>query len=222
VLTRDTIVESKQLYINETNDVTTSIVDDKTNRELIYCEIRAETLYLEFNGVPYLVESASDGHEMYMVSQEGDKLVIFLEEEDLTTDSPNDDTVSAPLKASKKLKDTVYSLSNDKSYTKDVGPVKTTNKSLISIISDLGTVAGIASLVIKHPILSTVSVVFSTSASIADKSIVTFYIRYWRSYEKNQTNPKTRCKERWFSESDCANQYYIKNRTHYFYGRKPL
>ncbi|MEG0276005.1 MAG: hypothetical protein RR630_03150 [Coprobacillus sp.] len=189
------------------------IAYDEQTKTSIYMETtkESEPIYLEVNDCIYYLKY--EGFKVYLVSENGNKLLIS---ETFYNESKKVETDKSRASA---LKDTVYTSSNDKAYSKDIGPMSTTNKSLLKAVSLLGQAAGWIKA--SHPIIGAISVVCKVGVKVGDTFYQTFYIRFWRAQQINVVGGLTRNKERWFSSSNCSNSSHVKNHTAYFNSTRP-
>ena len=209
--------EKEVIDLEENNNIASIIVKDNTTNGLLYYESEEDTNQMLFvvNGDEYIVEKTYD--EVRVISSNFDELVIS---KTYYQDDLIDNNVVS--RASKNYRDYPYALSNDSSYTEDIGPLKATNKDIFKVFDAVSLSSGLFSLKGTHPVLGTISFVCTAISFAGNNWQGTFYIRYWRSYQKNvSTNALTRSKERWFSESSCENKYFIKNYTSYFHATRP-
>ena len=209
--------EKEIIDLEENDNLASIIVKDNTTNGLLYYESEKESNQMLFvvNGDEYIIEKTYD--EVRVISPNLDELVISKTyyQSDTITNENN------ALRAAN-YRDYPYSLSNDSSYTKDVGPLKATNKDIFKVFDAIALSTGGYSLSGKHPVLGVISFVCSAISYAGNNWQGTFYIRSWRAYEKNvPTYPLTRSKERWYSESSCENKYFIKNHTSYFHSTRP-
>lgn len=209
--------EKEIIDLEENDNFASIIVKDNTTNGLLYYESGKESNQMLFvvNGDEYIIEKTYD--EVRVISPNLDELIIS--KTYYQGDMINNENIV--LRASN-YRDYPYSLSNDSSYTEDIGPLKATNKDIFKVFDAISLSTGGYSLTGKHPVLGAISFVCSAISYAGNNWQGTFYIRYWRSYEKNvPTYALTRSKERWFSESSCENKYFIKNYTSYFHATRP-
>lgn len=200
----------KELTISE-NKVGSVITINESNNKLIYMEVEDCR-----NSLLFVIDG-----EKFVIYTEGDN-VLAKSEDGATMYLSKYDEIDNPLNTNARissLANTVYSESNDAQFIKDVGPGSKTNKELVYITSLIGEVGQtLAEYGIVSATLGTVSIVLQIGVSLYDNFTVTYYIRYWQAYKKTDTS-YWREKRRYFSDKNY--DYFICNKTYYFYTTQP-
>ena len=198
------------VYTNYENDIykTRVFKDDSTNSiVLIEVDYLNENILILLNGCEYCLYF--DGLDIVLKDSQGNmltvsKMVNFNDNQGISTMA---------------LKDEPFSSNDDAQYTADIGPFDSQNTSVFTFIDYVSVAAGIVAAT--HPLLGYVEFI-ATSASLVmgTSQYFTSYIKYWQSMKKTNLS-YVRQKERWFSNSSCADQYHIDNYTRYFDSEKP-
>lgn len=198
------------LYNKGTKDLYNVITFNKdTNTySLLEVDTNSEDLIYMVNDQKYKI--SLDGENINLISENGNVLPLSVTEyEDEPLVKPTFDSNTQADENGKEAR---------RSYGKEYGPFKRTNKTIVDILGAAGFISGLAATKVNHPVLGAIAVITGSIAYVGSVAYATLYIKYYQSYA---TDGSSHVKQR--DRYHRLNNYtsFVKERTWYFYSSRP-
>ncbi|MGL5716065.1 MAG: hypothetical protein ACRCXT_14555 [Paraclostridium sp.] len=198
------------LYDKGTKDLHNIITFNKDTNTYSMIEVDTNSEYLTYMVNDQKYKIALEGENINIISENGNILPLSVTEyEDEPLVKPTFSSITQTYENDKEVR---------RSYGKEHGPFKRTNKTIVDVLGSVGFISGLAATKIKHPVLGAIAVITSSISYVGNIAYSTLYIQYYQAFATDGSS-HVKQRDRYYRLNNYTS--FVKERTWYFYSSRP-